>query len=110
MLSNKLSNVIEFGVVAVLTSVPILLLAIFFYGLVTILWPTPSCGAEYLGNMSANEFAADSCSNPFSSCGNPFSANSPNNPFGPYGNPYSPYSVNNPYATDAPSLYGHADE
>lgn len=110
MLSNKLSNIIEVFIVAVIASLPIVLLAIFFYGLVMILWPTPSCGGEFIGTMNSNEFDPDSCANPFSKCGNPFSPVSPNNPFGPYGNPYSPYSVNNPYATDAPSLYGHADE
>lgn len=71
---------------------------------------TPSYAGEYIGNMSANPFDPDSCANEFSECGNPFSPVSPNNPFSPYGNPFSPYSVNNPFATNAPSLYGHADE
>lgn len=110
MLSRRLSDIGEVLIISVIASLPIILMGIFFYGLIMLLWPTPSCGAEYIGRMSANEFAADSCSNPFSRCGNPFSPVSPNNPFGPYGNPYSPYSVNNPYAVDAPSLYGHADE
>lgn len=63
----------------------------------------------YLGKLSANQFAADSISNPFGG-GNPFNPNSVKSSFGKYGNPFSPYSVNNPYALDAPKLYdSHGD-
>jgi hypothetical protein len=107
---SKLIHAVEIVIVTMLASLPVLALMVFFYGLFMIVFPSPSCGAEYIGRMSSNPFVADSCSNPFSSCGNPFSPSSPNNPFGPYGNPYSPYSENNPFAVDSPSLYGHADE
>lgn len=107
---NKLSNSVEVLAVVALASLPVVVLVIFFYGLFSLMFPAPSCGAEYLGRVGGNPFSADSCENPFSKCGNPFYADSPNNPFGPYGNPYSPYSANNPYAVDTPSLYGHADE
>ena len=60
--------------------------------------------AEYLGNLSANEFAPNSTANPFGA-GNPYDLNSITNRFGPYGNPYSPTSATNPYATDPPELY-----
>ena len=110
MVYSRLNSLMEMVVVFLFASIPMLAIAVFFYGLVALVWPAQSCGAEFIGRMNANPFDPESCSNPYSECGNPFSANSPNNPFGPYGNPYSPYSVNNPYATDAPSLYGHADE
>ena len=60
--------------------------------------------AEYLGNLSANEFDANSTANPFGA-GSPFSSDSVTNEFGRYGNPYSKQSATNPYATDAPRLY-----
>ena len=60
--------------------------------------------AEYLGNLSANEFDPNSVANPFDA-GNPFSPNSVTNEFGIYGNPFSNQSATNPYATDAPRLY-----
>jgi len=60
--------------------------------------------AEYLGNLSANEFDPDSIANPFGA-GNPFSPNSVTNEFGTYGNPFSNHSATNPYATEAPRLY-----
>ena len=78
--------------------------------LATFVLPSQSYGAEFIGRMNDNPFDPESCANEFSACGNPFSPTSPKNPFGRYGNPYSPYSGNNPYATDAPRLYGHADE
>ncbi len=62
--------------------------------------------AEYLGNLSANEFDQNSIANPFGT-GNPFVPNSISNEFGRYGNPYSNQSATNPYATDAPMLYDH---
>jgi len=60
--------------------------------------------AEYLGNLSTNEFDPNSIANPFGA-GNPFSSNSVTNEFGIYGSPYSNQSATNPYATDAPRLY-----
>jgi len=60
--------------------------------------------AEYLGNLSANEFDPNSTANPFGA-GNSFSPNSVTNEFGVYGSPYSDRSATNPYATDAPRLY-----
>jgi|SRR5882672_8906917 len=60
--------------------------------------------AEYLGNLSANEFDPNSITNPFGA-GNPFSSNSVTNEFGRFGNPFSNQSAINPYATDAPRLY-----
>ena len=61
--------------------------------------------AEYLGNLSANEFDANSTTNPFGA-GSPYSSNSVTNEFGICGNPYSNRSATNPpYATNAPRLY-----
>jgi hypothetical protein len=60
--------------------------------------------AEYLGDLSANQFDQNSIANPFGA-GNPFSSNSVTNKFGLYGSPYSNQSATNPYATDAPRLY-----
>jgi hypothetical protein len=60
--------------------------------------------AEYLGNLSANEFDTNSTANPFGA-GSPYSSNSVMNEFGVYGNPYSNQSATNPYATEAPRLY-----
>jgi hypothetical protein len=59
---------------------------------------------EFLGRLSANPYAADSTSNPFSPAGSPYSARSVNNPYGQYGSPYSPTSARNPYATEAPRI------
>ena len=60
--------------------------------------------AEYLGNLSANEFDPNSTANPFGA-GSPYSSNSVTNEFGIYGNSFSNQSATNPYATDAPRLY-----
>lgn len=60
--------------------------------------------AEYLGNLSTNEFDPNSIANPFGA-GNPYSPNSVTNQFGIYGNPYSNQSATNPHATDAPRLF-----
>lgn len=62
--------------------------------------------AEYLGKLSANQYAYESTSNPYGPYGSPYSYKSINNPYGPYGSPYSDTSVNNPYASNAPSIYG----
>ena len=60
--------------------------------------------AEYLGNLSANEFDPNSVANPFAA-GSPFSLHSDTNEFGRYRSPYSNQSATNPYATDTPMLY-----
>ncbi len=60
--------------------------------------------AEYLGNLSANEFDPNSIANEFGA-GSPYSSNSITNEFGLYGSPFSNQSFTNPYATDAPKLY-----
>ena len=60
--------------------------------------------AEYLGNLSANEFDPNSIANPYGA-GNPFSPNSVTNEFGRYGSPFSNTSANSPFATEAPRLY-----
>ena len=59
--------------------------------------------AEYLGDLSANEYDPNSIANQYGA-GNPYSSNSITNQFGIYGNPYSNQSATNPYATDAPRL------
>ena len=59
---------------------------------------------DYLGQLSANPFEADSASNPYG-VGNPYDAKSISNPYGVYGSPYSNKSVSNPIANDAPKLY-----
>lgn len=105
----KLGDMVDIIVVSLWVSLPLFVVAVFFYGLSVIIWPSPSCGAEYLGQVGGNPFSADSCENPFSKCGNPFNPDSPRNPFGRYGNPYSPYSVNNPYGRGL-SLYGDDGE
>jgi hypothetical protein len=94
---NKFSGFMEVIAVAVLATLPVAVLVVFFYGLFVIIFPSPSCGGEYIGRVGGNPFYGDSCSNQFSRCGNPFNPKSPLNRFGKYGNPYSPYSVTNPY-------------
>ena len=59
---------------------------------------------RYLGNLSANQYDANSTSNQYGRYGSQYSADSINNPYGRYGSPYSNESVNNPYATNAPKL------
>ena len=60
--------------------------------------------AEYIGNLSVNEYDPNSIANQFGR-GSPYSSNSITNPFGVYGSPYSNHSATNPYATEAPRLY-----
>jgi hypothetical protein len=48
--------------------------------------------AEYLGNLSANEFDPNSIANPYGA-GNPYSPNSVTNEYGLYGNPFSNQST-----------------
>ena len=71
--------------------------------IVLLLLPLPVY-AEYLGNLSANEFDPNSIANPYGA-GSPYSSNSITNEFGHYGSPFSNQSATNPYATDAPRLY-----
>lgn len=63
-----------------------------------------SVHAQYLGNLSSNEFDPDSIANPFGA-GNPFTPNSLTKEFSRFGSPFSNQSASNPYATDAPLLY-----
>jgi hypothetical protein len=56
--------------------------------------------AEYLGNLSANEFDPVSIANPFGA-GNPFSPNRVTNEFGTYGSPFSTHSAARPSAKRA---------
>jgi len=65
---------------------------------------TAEADDDYLGQLSANPYDADSTSNPYGA-GNPYDADSINNPYGEFGSPYSNKSATNPYATDAPKLY-----
>jgi len=52
------------------------------------------CGSGvFLGRLSANPYAPDPISSPYSQ----------------YGSPYSPISPNNPYATQAPILCGDGE-
>lgn len=76
----------------------ILLLSLLFFPL--------AAHAEYLGNLSANEFDQNSITDPFGA-ENPDDPNSITNEFelGPYGNPYSPSSATNFEAINAPRLY-----
>ena len=62
--------------------------------------------AEYLGNLSANEFDPNSIADPFSA-ENPDDPNGLTSEFelGPYGNPYSPSSATNFEGINAPRLY-----
>ena len=57
---------------------------------------------QYLGDLSANQFAPNSTGNPFGRYGSQFSQDSINNPFGPYGSPFINKSATNPYATNPP--------
>jgi hypothetical protein len=59
---------------------------------------------QYLGRLSANPYAADTTSNPYSPAGSPYSPARVNNPYGSYGSAYSSTSARNPYATDAPDI------
>ena len=60
--------------------------------------------AEYLGNLSANEYDPNSIANPYGA-GSPYSSNSVTNEFGLYGSPFSNQSATNPYGTEAPRLH-----
>jgi hypothetical protein len=100
----------EWIIVTMLALIPVMIIAIFFYGLFCLISTGPACSMEKLATISRNPFIGDSTSNPFSMYNNPFNPKSPYNRFGPYGNPFSPYSANNPFATNTPTIYGHADE
>ncbi len=69
---------------------------------------TTVAAADDLGRLSANPYAPDSTSNPYSSAGSPYSPTSVRNPYGPYGSPYSNQSATNPYASDPPKLFDQA--
>lgn len=56
---------------------------------------------QYLGNMSANPYDANSISNPYGQYGSPYSSTSINNPYSTYGSPYSNLSPNNPYSSSS---------
>jgi len=58
----------------------------------------------FLGQLSANPYAADSTANKFGAFGSPYSPISVNNPYSQYGSAYSATSVSNPYATEAPKI------
>ena len=58
----------------------------------------------FLGQLSANPYAADSTANQFGAFGSPYSPTSVNNPYSQYGSAYSATSVSNPYATEAPKI------
>ena len=110
VMRSFLREVSDWIAMIILAMLPVFAAAIFFYGLFCLFNPAPACAMEKLGTISRNPFIGDSTANPFSMYNNRFNPNSPYNRFGPYGNPFSPYSANNPYATNAPSIYGHADE
>lgn len=67
---------------------------------------------KYLGNLSTNQYDANSTSNPYGRYGSQYSADSVNNPYGQYGSQYSNDSADNPYATNAPAIvvpdYGYS--
>ena len=52
---------------------------------------------KYLGNLSANQWDANSTSNNLGRYGSPLSPDSINNNLGRYGSEFSPDSPNNPY-------------
>jgi hypothetical protein len=110
IMRNLMTEAADWIVIAFLSILPLTVIAIFFYGLFCIIAPAPACSMEKLGRISRNPFIGDSTANPFSMYNNPFNPKSPYNRFGPYGNPFSPYSANNPFATETPTIYGHADE
>jgi hypothetical protein len=58
----------------------------------------------FLGQLSANPYAADSTANKFGAFGSPYNPTSVNNPYSQYGSVYSATSVSNPYATEAPKI------
>ena len=59
---------------------------------------------EYLGQLSANPYDADSTSNPYGRYGSKYSPDSINNPYGA-GSPYRSDSPNNPYG-EGLEIYG----
>lgn len=63
-----------------------------------------SVTGEYLGNLSANKFDADSVHNEYGRYGSEYSPTSIKNPYSKWGSPYSNSSVNNEYATQAPII------
>ena len=109
-MKGKLNDLVDVAVVSLLAVIPLIVITIFFYGLIAFFTSDKACSMEKLGTISRNPYIGDSTSNPYSLWNNPYYPESPRNPFGPYGNPYSPYSANNPYTTMSPGIYGYADE
>jgi len=73
---------------------------------IAMLMARPSIGAaQYLGQLSANPYAANSTSNQLGPYGSPYGPESVNNLFGQFGSSFSPKSASNPYAVNAPKLY-----
>ena len=60
---------------------------------------------KYLGDLSANQYAPNSTSNPYGQYGSQYSPDSVNNSYGQYGSQYSNDSANNPYANNPPAIY-----
>lgn len=63
-----------------------------------------SVTGQYLGNLSKNEYDANSVSNKYGRYGSEYSPDSINNQYSVHGSPYSNQSVRNPYATQAPVI------
>jgi len=63
-----------------------------------------SVTGQYLGNLSANEYDANSVSNKFGRYGSEYSLDSIKNPYSQWGSPYSNTSVNNKFATQPPII------
>ena len=109
-MKGRFNDLVDVAVVSLLAVIPLIVITIFFYGLIAFFAPNKACSMEKLGTLSRNPYIGDSTSNPYSLWNNPYYADSPANRYGPYGNPYSPYSANNPYTTMSPGIYGYADE
>lgn len=58
---------------------------------------------KYLGDLSANPYAANSTSNPYGTYGSKY-GNTINNPYSQYGSRYSADSPNNPQAANPPVI------
>lgn len=59
---------------------------------------------KYLGNLSNNQYDANSTSNPYGRYGSQYSPDSVNNSYGRYGSQYSNDSASNPYASNPPAI------
>lgn len=66
-----------------------------------------SADSTFIGNVSSNQFAADSICNSFGTYGSKFSSKSVRNTFGTYGSPFSSKSAYNQFAGSPPAIiYG----